>query len=208
MSRVRELAWQLLNRCEASEQYSNLALDATLRREELSGADRGLLTAIVYGVLERRLTLDSWIRALASRAPEEIDLPTKNLLRMGLYQLAYLDRIPDHAAVNETVSLAGRRTRGFVNAVLRSFLRAEKRIAPPDAKREPIAYLSEVYSFAPEICREFVRVFGFERSESLLAAFGEAAGLTLRTNTVRISREALLERLRESGADARENTFP
>jgi 16S rRNA (cytosine967-C5)-methyltransferase len=155
-------------------------------------------------VLERRLTLDHWIASLSDRSHDGIDPETRTLLRMGLYQLAFLDRIPDHAAVNETVSLAGKRTRGFVNAILRAFLRANKAIELPDRTRDPIAYLSAAYSFAPAICAEFVEAFGIERAESLLSAFCQQPPLTLRVNTLRISREELLNRFRTAGIDATE----
>ncbi len=199
MTNLRAAAWQILDRCEAAGQYSNLALDAAIRRGDLSPADRGLLTAIVYGTLERRLTLDHWIGTLATRDVDSIDLSTRNLLRMGLYQLAYLDRVPDHAAVNETVALAPRRTRGFVNAILRAFLRAGKAIEAPRADTDPIAYLSVTYSFSPALCRVFCDTYGFSRTESLLAAFGKQPPLTLRVNTRKITREALCERLCADG---------
>lgn len=201
---IRKIALDILNRCESAEQYSNIALDTALKRTACSDSDRGLLTALVYGVLERRLTLDYWIAALTDRAYDEVDLETRNLLRMGLYQLAFLDRIPDHAAVNETVTLAGQRTKGFVNAILRAFLRAEKRIALPDREREPIAYLSAAYSFSPAICEIFADAFGVEETEQMLAAFGTQPPLTLRVNTLRTSREELLSRLRDDGRDAKE----
>ena len=200
MPNVRETALAILNKCDLAGQFSNLALDTALKRNAFSDADRGLLTALVYGTLERKLTLDHWIRSLSTRPLDEIDEMTKNLLRMGLYQLAYLDRVPDHAAVNETVSLASKRTRGFVNAVLRGFLRAGKQVALP---KDPLERLSVQYSFAPGICRLFVDAYGLERAEQLLAAFGEQPPLTLRVNTLRITREELLEKLNAAGFDAR-----
>ena len=203
MTNLRAAAWQILDRCEAAGQYSNLALDAAIRRGDFSSADRGLLTAIVYGTLERRLTLDHWIGALAARGEDSIEPSTRNLLRMGLYQLAYLDRVPDHAAVNETVALAPKKTRGFVNAILRAFLRAGKQIAAPRAETDPIAYLSVTYSFAPALCRVFCDTYGFSRTESLLAAFGKQPPLSLRVNTRRITREALCARLCADGYKAR-----
>ena len=201
MKTVRELALQILNKCGSAEQYSNLALDTAIRRGELSDADRGLLTALVYGTIERQLTLDDWIGQLSARPKDEIDAPTRNLLRMGLYQLAYLDRVPDHAAVNETVALAPKRTKGFVNAVLRSFLREEKKMSLP---MEPIARLSVRYSVLPEVCRSFVDAFGMEKTESILAAFEAQPALCLRVNPLRTTKEALLERLCAEGNHAKE----
>lgn len=199
---VRELAQQVLNKCVLSEQYSNIALDTALSRHTLNAADRGLLTALVYGVLERGITLDAWIDALATQKGT-VDAETRTLLRMGLYQLAFLDRVPDHAAVNETVALAPRRTKGFVNAVLRAFLRNNKQIALPDRKKEAVRYLSVKYSFLPEICSAFLGEFGLERTESLLEAFCQQPPLTLRTNTLKGSRKELLERLQQAGYAAR-----
>lgn len=200
MANVRAIALKILTRCESAEQFSNIALDTAIRREEVAAIDRGLLTSLVYGTLERRLTLDCQIDALASRG-SRIDPETRNLLRMGLYQLAYLDRVPDHAAVNETVALAPRRTKGFVNAILRAFLRAEKRLVYPDREKDPTGYLSARYSFLPALCALFVDRFGMERAEELLAAFNEHPPLTLRVNTLRYSRDAYIERLTAEGLD-------
>lgn len=185
-----------MNKCGSAEQYSNLALDTALKRESLSATDRGLLTALVYGTIERQLTLDYWIDSLAVNGTRGIDPETRNLLRLGLYQLAYLDRVPDHAAVNETVELAPKRSKGFVNAILRAFLRAGKKIALPDREKDPIRYLSVRYSFLPALCEVFADRFGAERTEELLAAFNKQPPVTLRVNTLRCTREDLLERLR------------
>jgi 16S rRNA (cytosine967-C5)-methyltransferase len=202
MTNIRAIALKLLGRCESAEQYSNLALDAVLRREELSSADRGLLTVLVYGTIERKLTLDYQITALASRSAEKIDPETRNLLRLGLYQFTYLGRVPDHAAVHETVELAPRRTKGFVNAILRAFLRGEKKLALPNEEKEPIDYLSVKYSFLPALCEIFVERFGMERTEAMLEAFNRQPPLTLRVNTLKCTREELLERLLAEGLSA------
>ena len=202
MSTVRETAYRVLVKCACAEQYSNIALDTALKRGDFSSADRGLLTALVYGTLERQLTLDYWIGALSARSLHTLDPETHVLLRMGLYQLAYLDRVPNHAAVNETVALAPKRTRGFVNAVLRAFLRTQKTVAFPQKESDPIAYLSVRYSFLPQICKKFVSCYGLERTEALLASFCEKPPLTLRVNTLKITRNALLARFAEAGYHA------
>ncbi len=198
---ARETAFDILNRCEKQGQYSNLALDAALKRRALSEQDRALTTVLVYGVLERRLTLDYQIASLSSRPLEQIAPETLTALRMGIYQLAFLDRIPVHAAVNETVSLANRKTAGFVNAILRSFLRREKQLIFP-AKEDLTAYLSVRYSVGEALCQRFLDAFGQEKTESILSAFEKQPPLTLRVNTLKITRDALLEQLREAGFDA------
>lgn len=201
---VRKIAYELLLRCESAAQYSNIAVDTALRRNSFSPVDRGFFTALVYGVLERRLTLDFAIETIADRKIERIDLETRTLLRMGLYQLFFMDRVPDHAAVNETVALAPHRTRGFVNAILRSFLRQGKQIVFPDAAQDPIGYLSVKYSFLPKICEVFVSIYGFARTEALFAAFCKQPPLTLRANTLKISRQALMQSLASAGYEVEE----
>ena len=199
---ARQTAFGILNRCERQKQYSNLALDAALKKSDLADHDRALVTTLVYGVLERRLTLDHQISALSSRPLEDITPETLTALRLGIYQLAYLDRIPDHAAVNETVALVSRKTSGFVNAILRGFLRQGKNLRYPDREADEIGYLSVRYSVGAPLCKRFLDAFGSERTESLLSAFEKHPPVTLRVNPLRVSRDALLERLREAGYDA------
>lgn len=202
MESVRELALSVLNKCFAAEQYSNLALDTAIKRNGLSDVDRALLTALVYGTLEKRLTLDFTIERFCNRPLDSLELSICNLLRMGVYQLAFLDRVPDHAAVNETVAAAPKKARGLVNAVLRAFLRAQKQLSYPQKEADPIGYLSVRYSFAPPICEKFVAIYGMERTESLLNAFCKKPPLTLRVNTIKCTREELIRALRRGGASA------
>ena len=146
----RELAYKILKNALSGATYSNIAIDNALKKNELSDADAGLLTAIVMGVTERRLTLDYIINKLSSR-PDEVESDTRILLQMGIYQVTYLDRIPEYAAVNETVALAPRRSRGFVNAVMREYLRRKQKGTLnelfPDEASDPVGYLSVFYSF-------------------------------------------------------------
>ena len=135
---ARSCAMEVLLRCERSGQYSNIALDAALERSGLSAEDRALTARLVYGVTERRITLDRILSSLSDR--EDMEPEVRTALRLGLYQLAYLDRIPDHAAVDESVRLVSRRASGFVNAVLRQFLRTGKIIPlPPEPDAADLA---------------------------------------------------------------------
>ena len=202
MSDPRKIAYDVLVRCASAEQYSNIALDTAIKRSDLTPPDRGLLTALVYGVIERQITLDAIIDSLAERKGGEISPDVRTLLRVGLYQLAYLDRVPDHAAVNETVNMASKRSRGFVNAILRAFIRSKKEIPIPKQEEDPIRYLSVKYSFCEELCECFVAAFGLTRTEELFAAFGEHPDLNLRTNTLRITREELIAKIEEQGIHA------
>ena len=102
-------------------QYANLTLDGVLRRADMIEADRHLYTVLVYGTLERLITLDFLIEQLSDRT--DVEEEVRWILRLGLYQLGFLDRVPDHAAINETVDVAPRRAKGFVNALLRTYTR-------------------------------------------------------------------------------------
>ncbi len=197
---ARKAAFETLVRMEKDKTYSNIAVDHAIRRLGLSGAERSLFCTLVYGVTERRLTLDHIIDTLSSH---EVDIETRNLLRLGLYQLIYLDRIPVHAALNETVALAPRRSRGFVNAILREYTRTGKDIVFPKKETELLRYLSVTYSYPVAFCARMITEYGADIAENILAAFEKAPGLTLRTNTLRITREELLKSLTEKGLDAK-----
>ena len=199
MSDPRKIAYDVLVRCASAEQYSNIALDTAIKRSDLTPQDRGLLTTLVYGVIEKQITLDAIIDSLCDKGSRDVSFDVRTLLRLGLYQLAYLDRVPDHAAVNETVNMAPKRVRGFVNAILRAFIRSGKQIPIPQKEEDPIRYLSVKYSFCEELCECFVAAFGLIRTEELFAAFGEHPELTLRANTLRISREELMAKIGEQG---------
>ena len=199
---ARRLAYDILKKASIGSTYSNIALDNAIKRNELTDADRGLITAIVMGVTERRLTLDCIIDALAAK-PDKVDADTRVLLRMGIFQLLFLDRIPEYAAVNETVSLAPRRSVGFVNAILRSLLRKKKsgelEALFPVEDEDRIGYLSVKYSFPEAICQRFADIYGYERAKSVLEFFNRTPRLTLRINPLKISREGYLELLVERG---------
>ncbi len=197
---ARKAAFDTLVRMEKDKTYSNIAVDNAIRKLGLDGAERSLFCTLVYGVTERKLTLDYIVGVLSSH---EVDMETRNLLRLGLYQLIYLDRIPVHAALNETVALAPRRSRGFVNAILREYTRTGKNIEFPAKDADFLQYLSVKYSYPIAFCKRITREYGEDVAEKILAAFEEKPDLTLRTNTLKISREELLESLISKGLDAK-----
>lgn len=189
---AREAAFLSLLKMKSGK-YTNLEVNATLTKAELSGADRGLYTALVYGVCERIITLDKTI-AKYSRVPiEKIDENALAALRLGIYQLAFMDKIPDHAAVDESVTLAGKRAGGFVNAILRSFIRDEKKIDLPE--RGKIEYLCVAYSVPEELCLRFVDWYGYSETEKIFAAFLENEKITLRVNNLKTTKEEALAKL-------------
>ena len=196
---ARKVALDILLRCEKEGGYANLALDAALSRAELSAVDRGLVTELVFGVIERKITIDHYISSLSSAKLSDVEPSVLMLLRMAIYQLAFLDRIPAYAAVNESVSLCPKRAKGYVNAILRSYMRLESPIALPE---DPIERLSVEYSYPVALCELFVSEFGTERAKSLFAAMNENPKPALRINTLKTDRESVIAALEGEGLRA------
>ncbi|RPI09391.1 MAG: hypothetical protein EHM71_06120, partial [Zetaproteobacteria bacterium] len=140
---ARRMAFDVLARVEATDAYANVLLDSRLRSGDLSRSDRALATELVYGVLRWRGRLDWLLAPLLDRPIAAVDATVRQLLRLGMHQLACLTRIPDFAAVDETVSLAREvgagRAAGYVNAVLRRAT-GEPNPAAPDPAVDPLAY--------------------------------------------------------------------
>lgn len=194
----RKLAFDLLQKLEKNRQFSNIALDrALLSYDDMSAADKGLAAALLYGVTERRITLDYQISRRTERQLKDIDLPALTAIRMGLYQLIYMDRIPPHAAINESVELCPKKSSGFVNAILRSYTRNPSLLLPE--KNGDIAeYLSVKHSVGLPLVRKFISVFGETRADSILASFNKPAKTTVSVNTLKISRDDLSKKIEGS----------
>ncbi len=186
----RRLALELLVKAEKNGQYTNIALDRALLGSDLSEPDRALCAALFYGVTERRIALDHRISALSSRPIGELDATVLTALRLGLYQLTALDRIPPHAAIYETVALCPKKSAGFVNAILRAHGRTPD-TPLPDRKRETVRYLSVRYSVCEELAEKLLNIYGLDRTESLLEAFSVNPPTTIRINTLKTDRDSL-----------------
>lgn len=181
----RKLALHSLEKWEKAGKYVPIETASTLARAELSDADRRFYTALVYGVVERAVTLDYVIGKFSKRTADEIEPAVRTVLRLGLYQLMFMDRVPDHAAVSSTVELAPRRAAGFVNALLRSFIRAGGQYELPSRNESPLSYLSVKYSVPEELCGFFVDVYGKDVAEKILASTAGDGRICLRVNTLR-----------------------
>lgn len=198
---IRRLACELVLRIEKG-QYSNIVIASALSSNDFTRADKALLTSIVYGVTERKLTLDHFIKELSSIPFEKLDIETVAVLRVGLYQLIYLDKVPDHAAIYETVEAAPKKSAGFVNAVLRAYTRKKDTLSLPDREHDEAEYLSLKYSFSKDLVIRFIQEFGAERAESLMSASFNIPPVTLRVNNLMTDRERLMQKLRDKGITA------
>lgn len=207
---VRALAHSFLLRCETDERYVNIALDRTLRELRLDSRDRDFFTALVYGVTERRITLDYYISLLSKKPLARLDPTVLTALRMGLYQIIYMDGVPDSAACNESVKLVRRGASSaapFVNAVLRSFIRRRDELRLPDRSADPYGWLSVRYSVPAELAALWCEQYGEEQAERCLRGTDEPPTPTLRANLIRIDRDALLKRLEQDGISAEPSPY-
>lgn len=184
---IRQIALKILDEYELGGKYINLAL-STHAADNLTREEKAALTVLLYTVVERKLTYDYYICALAGRSDSDIDIHTKNILRLGLCQLLDMTSVPDFAAVNETVKLA--RSKGessFVNGILRAAQRKKNELPmPPEAKNYK-RYLSVKYSFPLDIVKHFDALFGREETEALLKFYNETKYTDITVNTVKIS---------------------
>lgn len=202
----RHVALEILLHIEKEDSYADLLIDRELSSDAIQGPDRGLLTELVFGVLRRRGTLDHMIDSFASQKTAKLERVVAMLLRLGLYQSFYLDRVPVSAAVNETVKLAKvfvPRAAGFINAVLRRADRERDMIPWPDRVADPAAFLAVRYSQPRWLVEQWLEQLGLAEAESLAAAMVEPPSLTTRVNTLKISREEFAERLAAEGIAAR-----
>lgn len=190
----RAAAVRLLLSLDARGGFANLVLSDDVLKE--AGKDAPFLTALFYGAVERRLTLDYAACALSARSETDLSPHTRALLHVGLYQL-YFMRTPAHAAVSETVALAkSKGEAAFVNAVLRRAASTPLPL-PPEGRRA--RYLSVKESFPLPTVRRFLDLYGEEETAALLSAFNDSHPLSLTVNTARVSVEALGERFAEAG---------
>lgn len=210
MSAARETALRVLISCRTNGAWADAALQAQLRRDGVSGPDAALCSRLVYGVLQNQLLLDHYIGAFCSQRPDHLQPPLLDILRLGAYQILYLDKVPDRAAVSESVELAKRFKRsqaaGLVNAVLRK-LAQNKHDLPAIPDRDEIRYLSIRYSHPRWLVKRLLMLLGREETETFLAANNSVAPLTVQVNPLQTTAEALCGELTEAGVTVRAHAW-
>ncbi len=192
MENPRELALKSLIKTDTQSVFSNLEINTTLERAKLSSSDRGLYTALYLGVLEKKMSLDYVISKYSKIPVSEIDVETLNILRLGIYQLYYMDKIPDYSATNESVNLAAKKTKGFVNAIIRSFIRDGKNVQFPLEKWQRV---SIEYSYPMEIIELFIKSYGEEIAYDLITKAENEKAISLRVNTLKVAVQDITDTL-------------
>lgn len=193
----RKTAFQVLFEIEKEDSYSNLTLNNFI--SENKPENPAFVRELVYGVLENKILLDYYLNHLIPSGINKVKKKEKCFLRMGLYQIIYMDSVPEYAAINETVNLAKKLCRGresFVNGVLRGYLKKRDQIKLPIDKKEA---LSIKYSFPIWLIDMWSAQYGEEECEELLKASNERPHLSIRVNLKKKTPEMLKSRLESRG---------
>ncbi len=204
---VRKLALSMLLEYESMGKYINLSLSSH-KTDALTGEERGFLTALLYTTVEHKITYDYYIAALSGRPADKVSDRARNILRLGLCQLIHMDRIPDFAAVNETVKLAGNSgERSFVNGILRRAVREKDSLPLPDREKKLSRYLSVKYSFPHHTVKRFMEILGDDGAEALLRHYSEIPPTDITVNTMKISVAEYIKKLNDDGIHAHPSAF-
>ena len=165
--KAREIAYKVLLDIEKNKNYSNMAINKHFKDVKMSNQDRGLATEIIYGVIENKYYIDYMIDKLSKVKTNKMEIYVKTLLRMGIYQIMFLNSISDYAAVNETVNLAKKKNSkvsGFINGILRNVIRQKEEIGKVKTK-DDVDYLAIKYSYDKWMIRNWMIHFGKEFTE-------------------------------------------
>ena len=199
---ARDTALKVLIACRTHGAWADAALKAQLARDQLSPQDAALCSRMVYGVTQNRLLLDFYLAAYCSQKPDHLQPPLLDILRLGAYQILFLDKVPDRAAVSEAVELAKRSGRGqaagLVNAVLRK-LSQNKNALPSIPDRDEAKFLSIRYSHPKWLVKRLLELLGREEAEAFLSADNTAAPLTVQVNPLKTTPEKLTAELEALG---------
>ena len=211
MDKARERALIIINAVHEQEAYANVALARELRKGGLSDMDRRFVTELVYGTVKAGDTLDWIIRKYINRPMSKVSPMVRDILRMGVYQLKYMDKVPPSAACNESVELAKRfghdGVAKFVNGVMRTMVREPEKGAFPEGKGNATINLALTQQHPEWLVRRWIKEFGFEEAASLCAFNNNPAPLSVRTNTLKTNPSELMLQLVSLGLDCRQSEF-
>ncbi len=199
MTNLRKLAATALMRVENDGAYSNLVLNDVVKSANIEKAEAAFVSALFYGVIERKITLDFYIRKLSSQPLSKIPPLTRQVLRCGLYQIFYMDKIPASAAVNEAVKIIKKskesRSAGYVNALLRNALRNPPKLPNDDSYHS----LSVIYSCSESLLKALVDDYGIACTKEILNSAFKTAPVFIRINPLKTDVSQLTKKLCELG---------
>ncbi len=209
---IRELVLEILMQVTREGEYSHLVIRSVLEKYQyLEKQERAFLTRVSEGTLEHMIELDYIINQFSKVKVNKMKPVIRNIMRMSVYQLKYMDSVPASAACNEAVKLAKRKgfssLSGFVNGVLRNIARNLDQITYPKEEEDPVQFLSVCYSMPEWIVTKWIRDYGMEQTKETLSAFLTDAPIMIRTNCTKISPDALEERLKSEHVTVKKVTL-
>ena len=208
---IREIVLKVLFKIDSKKGYINIILNELLEKNRVTTRDAAFINQITYGVVRNRNKLDWVISQFSIKDLSETPIWIRNILRMGVYQLLFLDKVPDYAVCNESVQLAKKygnpKIYKFINSILRNIIRNRENIYWPHKDREPALYISVVYSHPYWIIERWLKRFGFENTVKICKANNKIPTLVVRTNTLKVSRIELKEILEKEGILVKEGIF-
>lgn len=207
----RDIAFKILYDVLAKKGYLNIVLNKYLNNNEIEDVDKSFIKEIVFGTIERKYTLDRIIDHYSTKGIKKIDDKVLIILEMGLFQLMYTDKVPDYAAINESVNLAkkyiGKYASKFVNAVLRSYLRNTKQIKFSQPDENLIEYLSFKYSFPEWIVKRLLNNYDRDATESILESLNGRPEISIRINTLKIDGKNFEKKLKDRGLNYKKGLY-
>ena len=210
---VREMALEILLEVEKSGAYPNVLLKQTLDKYlYMEKQERAFLTRLVEGTVERKLTLEYYVNKVSKTPVGKMKPVIRCIMRMAVYQIFFMDSVPDSAACNEAVKLAQKKgfhtLKGFVNGVLRNLSRQKELIVLPDEEKEPVKALSVQYSVPEWLVEKISKDYGVEAAKNMFASLYENVGsITIRVNNSKISTEECTELLKKEGVQVEKAVY-
>ena len=209
---IREIVLGILMEITEEEAYSHVVIRNVLEKYQyLEKRDRAFISRVAEGTLEHLLQLDYIIECFSKVPVYNMKPLIRNLLRISVFQLKYMDSVPDSAVCNEAVKIAQRRgfynLKGFVNGVLRNAARGLDSVAYPDREKEPVKYLSVIYSVPEWMILKWLDQFGFETVEIICRSFHESRGTVVRCNLDKASKEEIIQELKMQDITVKQHPY-
>lgn len=206
MSNARDIALQAIYRVNEEGAFSNLVLNELLNKSNLDQRDKSLATQLIYGSIRHRNSIDWVINHFSNRQVKKMTPWVRNALRLGVYQIDYLDKIPAPVAANETVEVAkeycNRGAVKFINGNLRNIAKNIASVEYPDREEQPVQHIRQRYSFPQWIVQRWVKRYGAEQTIEICQQLNKIPPTVIRTNTLHLTRQQLLENLSQEKAEA------
>jgi len=208
---IREIILDILVKMESDHGYINILLNDTLKKKDIRKRDAAFIQEITYGVARNQIKMDWVISLFASKKIKKMQIIIRNIIRMSIYQMIELHKIPDYAVCNEAVQLAKKygneNSANFVNAILRNIIRKKSEIAWPDVAKNRAVYLSVLYSHPLWIIQRWLKKHGYTDTLKICKTNNTIPPLTIRTNTLKINRSTLKKHLEEKGYEVERGKY-